>query len=163
MGEPDKLNRGSAKVIFLLSVLFPLTYLIHIAEEYWIGEGYLSYLYRIRGVHMSAARFWIAQSVGIVLMIIGILIARQVKFLRVMLTILGAITLINGITHTLTAILKGYGPGLFSSILLWMPLGAFTLIYFKGRIIRWKYWMAIGIGLAVNVVIDIFTLRGGKF
>ena len=97
-------------------------------------------------------------------MIIGILIAYRVQFLRVMLCILGAIVLINGITHSATAFMKGgYGPGLYSSIFLWIPLGLFTLFYFRNRIIRWKFWMAIGIGIAVNVVIDIFTMRGARF
>ena len=45
----------------LWSWLFPLSYLIHIAEEYWGGEGYPAYLLRLRGVHMSTARFLAAQ------------------------------------------------------------------------------------------------------
>ena len=41
---------ASQRIALLLSWLFPLSYLLHIAEEYWGGEGYLAYLLRIRGV-----------------------------------------------------------------------------------------------------------------
>ena len=158
--KPDYSNRW----VLLFSWLFPITYLIHIAEEYWVGEGYSAYLLRIRGVHLEPTRFWISQIVGTVLMVVGIFIARKLRFLFVMLVIIGSIVMINALTHTITAITKGgYGPGLYSSIVLWFPLGVATLIYFRNRCIRWKYWMAIGIGIAVNVVVDVFTMRGARF
>jgi hypothetical protein len=65
----------------LWSWLFPLSYLIHIAEEYWGGEGYPAYLLRLRGVHMSTARFLAAQSVGFILVTVGVFLARRLKFL----------------------------------------------------------------------------------
>ena len=149
--------------IKLLSWLFPVTYLIHIAEEYWGGEGYSDYLLRIRGVHLSPARFWVAQVIGAMLMITGIVLARRLRFLFVMLVIIGSIIMINGLTHAITALKEGgYGPGLFSSLFLWIPLGLTTLIYLRNRCIRWKYWMAIGIGVAVNLAIDLFTMRGAR-
>lgn len=151
------------KWVSILSWLLPLTYVIHIAEEYWVGEGYLAYLYRIRGVHMSPTRFWVAQMIGTALMVAGVVIAKQKFFLRTMLVVIGSIIFVNGITHTATAIITyGYGPGLYSSIFLWIPLGLATLIHFRKRVIRWKYWICIGIGVAINLVVDIFTLRGGR-
>ena len=110
---------------------------------------------------MSPARFWVAQIVGVVLIVSGIIIARRLEFPFFMLVLVGSIVMINGITHTVTAITQGgYGPGLFSSVFVWIPLGAFTLVYFRNRCIKWKYWMAIGIALGVNLVVDLFTMRG---
>ena len=91
----------------LWSWLFPLSYIIHIAEEYWGGEGYPAYLLRLRGVHMSTARFLAAQSVGFILVTIGVILARRLKFLPMMLVILGALVAGNALTHTVTAL--GYG------------------------------------------------------
>jgi uncharacterized protein with HXXEE motif len=142
---------------------FPLTYVIHIVEEYWGGEGYPAYILRLRGVHMSTARFLVAQSVGLVLVTIGVILARRFNFPQMMLIILGAIVLVNGITHTVTAIsIMSYGPGLFSSIFVWMPLGIFTLIRFKAALSRKRYWIAVAIGVGVNVVVGILTMRGGR-
>src|SRR5882724_13376436 len=88
----------------LWSWLFPITYLIHIAEEYWGGEGYPAYLLRLRGVHMSTARFLAAQSVGFILVTIGVILARRLKFLPMMLVILGALVAGNALTHAVTAL-----------------------------------------------------------
>lgn len=153
---------SQAAVNFWLWV-FPVTYLIHVAEEYWGGEGYPAYILRLRGVHMSTARFLVAQGVGVVLVTIGVILARHFKFPRMMLIILGAIVLVNGITHTLTALsIMSYGPGLWSSIFIWMPLGIFTLLRFRSGVATKQYWIAIAIGVGVNVVVGILTMRGGR-
>lgn len=142
---------------------FPITYLIHIAEEYWVGEGYPAYILRLRGVHMSTARFLVAQSVGVILVTIGVVLSRRFNFPQMMLIILGTIVLVNGITHTVTALsIMRYGPGLWSSIFIWMPLGLFILIRFRNSVSRKRYWIGIGIGVGVNVVVGILTMRGGR-
>ena len=153
---------STATVNFWLWV-FPITYLIHIAEEYWGGEGYPAYILRLRGVHMSTARFLVAQSVGVVLVTIGVILARRFNFPQMMLIILGSIVLVNGLTHTVTALsIMSYGPGLWSSIFIWLPLGIFTLVRFRNAISRKRYWIAIAIGVGINVVVGILTMRGGR-
>ena len=152
------------RLTILWSWLFPLSYLIHIAEEYWGGEGYPAYILRLRGVHMSTGRFLAAQSVGLILVTIGVIAAKQIKFLPMMLVILGALVAGNAITHTVTALsIMSYGPGLISSIFVWGPLGIATLIRYKSAIDdQRQYWIAIAIGIAINVVVGILTMRGGR-
>lgn len=159
----NRTNSPSAKATNFWLWVFPVTYLIHIAEEYWGGEGYPAYLLKLRGVHMSATRFLLAQSVGFVLVTIGVILARRFKFPQMMLVILGTIVLVNGITHTATALsILQYGPGLWSSIFIWMPLGIFTLLRFRSGVSTKKYWIAMAIGVGVNVVVGILTMRGGR-
>ena len=148
----------------LWSWLFPTSYVIHIAEEYFGGEGYPAYILRLRGVHMSTARFLAAQSVGLILVTIGVVLAKQLKFLPMMLVILGALVAGNAITHTVTALsILSYGPGLVSSILVWGPLGIATMIRYKSAIDDQKqYWIAIAIGVGINVIIGILTMKGGR-
>jgi hypothetical protein len=156
-------NPPSAAAVNFWLWVFPVTYLIHVAEEYWGGEGYPAYILRLRGVHMSTGRFLVAQGVGVVLVTIGVILARRFKFPRMMLIILGAIVLVNAITHTLTALsIMRYGPGLWSSIFIWGPLGIFTLLRFRNGVARKQYWIAIAIGVGVNVVVGILTMRGGR-
>ena len=156
-------NSPPAAAINFWLWVFPLTYLIHIAEEYWGGEGYPAYILRLRGVHMSTTRFLVAQSVGVVLVTIGVILARRFNFPQMMLIILGAIVLVNGLTHTVTALsIMRYGPGLWSSIFIWIPLGIFTLLRFKNAVSRKRCWIAIAIGASVNVVVGILTMRGGR-
>ena len=145
------------------SWLFPLTYLIHIAEEYWGGEGYPAYLFRVRGVHLSSNRFWMVQALGTVLMIAGVILARRLNFSHTMVIIMATIVLVNGLTHIATSLSNGaYGPGLVSSILIWLPLGIYSLIHFMNEVSRRRYWTAIAIGVAVNLVVFVITMRGGR-
>jgi hypothetical protein len=146
------------------SWLFPLSYLVHIAEEYWGGEGYPAYIFRLRGVHMSNTRFLLAQGTGAVLVALGIVLARRFKFLPMMLVILGAVVTGNALTHAVTALsILGYGPGLWSTLLLWGPLGILTLIRFKSALDdQRQYWLAIAIGVGINVVVGLLTMRGGR-
>ena len=143
--------------------MFPVTYLIHIAEEFWGGEGYLAYLFRLRGVEISPTRFFVLQGVGVLLIIAGIIISQQLHFTRFMLVLLGAIVLSNGITHTITAIRDGgYGPGLVSCVLIWIPLGLVTLIRLVGQPNTIQYVVAMMTGFAINGAVAIIALRGGR-
>ena len=148
----------------LWSWLFPLSYVVHIAEEYFGGEGYPAYILRLRGVHMSTGRFLAAQSVGFILVTIGVIAAKQFKFLPMMLVILGALVAGNAITHTVTALsIMSYGPGLVSSIFVWGPLGITTVVRYKSAIDdQRQYWIAIAIGVVINVIVGILTMRGGR-
>ena len=160
---PTQPNAPSAAATNFWLWVFPITYLIHIAEEHWGGEGYPAYILRLRGVHMSTARFLVAQGVGFVLVTIGVILARRFMFPQMMLVILGTIVLVNGITHTVTALsIMSYGPGLWSSIFVWMPLGIFTLLRFRKGVTNKKYWIGVAIGVGVNVVVGILTMRGGR-
>jgi hypothetical protein len=113
---------------------------------------------------MSTARFLAAQSVGFILVTIGVILARRLKFLPMMLVILGTVVAGNALTHTITALsILRYGPGLFSSIFIWGPLGLATLIHFKKYIDdQRQYWIAIAIGVGINVAVGILTMRGGR-
>ncbi len=145
--------------------LFPLSYLIHIAEEYWGGEGYPAYIFKLRGVHMSTTRFLVAQSVGFFLVTIGVLIARRLKFLPMMLVILGSVVAVNALTHTVTAL--SYVARMDRVFFLQSSFGVrsacATIIHFKSRIRKQKqYWIAIAIGVGINVVVGILTMRGAR-
>ena len=113
---------------------------------------------------MSTARFLAAQGVGFFLVTIGVVVARRLKFLPMMLVILGALVAGNAITHTFTALsILSYGPGLVSSIFVWGPLGIATMIRYKSAIDdQRQYWVAIAIGVVINVVVGILTMRGGR-
>ena len=144
--------------------LIPLTYLIHIAEEYWGGEGYSAFLLRTRGVYLSPTRFLIAQAIGIVLIVLGVLAARWFRSPHIMIVIMASVVLVNALTHIVHAAghQLSYEPGLLSSVFIWLPLGIFILLRFKRFVKReWTFWLGIVIGVAINVAITVFAMRGG--
>jgi dolichyl-phosphate-mannose--protein O-mannosyl transferase len=160
----DLKNRNQPlAAVDLWSWLFPLTYLIHIAEEYWGGEGYPAYILRVRAVHLSSTRFLVAQALGTVLMAAAVILARRFNFPHMMLIIMASIVLVNGLTHTLTSLSNGgYGPGVLSSALIWIPLSIFSLVRFKQDVSRKRYLIGIAIGLGVNVLVFVITMRGAR-
>ncbi len=157
------LNFLSYSTVTFWSWLFPITYVIHIAEEYWGGEGYSAYLLSARGVHFSPTRFLVIQAAAVVLMVIGILLARRFSFPTLMIVILGSTVLVNALTHILSGIGEGgYGPGLASSVLIWLPLGVATLVQFKNSMTINRYWTGVAIGMGINLIVAVITMRGGQ-
>ena len=151
----------SAHSVALWSWLFPLTYLIHIAEEFYGGEGYPAYLKRLRGVEMSSTKFLVGQAIGLALIVLGILIARRLRFPRQLLVILGTVILFNGLSHLATSVsYREYGPGLISGVLIWIPFGIATLTRFKSSMRPVRFWLYVASGIAINVVIALITLKG---
>ncbi|MFN2511437.1 MAG: HXXEE domain-containing protein [Pyrinomonadaceae bacterium] len=147
----------------LWSWLFPLTYLLHVTEEYWGGEGYSTYLLRLRGVQLSPTRFLVVQSVGLALMIVGIVLARRLHFPNLLSVILGSVVLVNGLTHTILSVsYTEYLPGLITSILLWIPLGIATLLRFRRTMRQARYWLGIALGVGINVIIELVTTKAGQ-
>ena len=154
---------NSASSVVLWSWLFPLTYIIHIGEEFYGGEGYPAYLKRLRGVDMSPTKFLVGQGIGLALIILGIFIARRLNFPRQLLIILGTVVMINGLTHLVTSsYYRQYGPGLISGVLIWIPFGLATLIRFKNVMKPRRYWLYFAIGVGINVAVTLITLQGAR-
>jgi Protein of unknown function with HXXEE motif len=143
--------------------LFPLTFLVHIAEEYWGGEGFSAYLARARGVQLSPTRFLVMNGIGWVLMIVGVILARKLGFAQWLLVCLGMVVMGNGLSHTINTLVTGeYNPGVISGLLIWIPLGAATLLRLKKEMQGRRYWVALAVGIAIQGVVALMALTGGK-
>ena len=139
--------------------LFPISYLIHIAEELSGGEGYSVYLERLRDIHIAPARFAVAHSIALVLMVFGIILAQQLRFPNLLNVVLGATVLLNGLTHTVQTIYHGeYVPGFITGIVIWFPLGIATLLRFRKVMNRGRYVLAIALGAGINIVVELLIL-----
>jgi hypothetical protein len=143
--------------------LFPTTYLLHIAEEYWGGDGYTRHLSQTRGLYLSPLRFFILTAIGFLLMIAGIIVAQTFKFPQLLLVILGTVFFINGLSHAISSILtRKYDPGLISGVLIWVPLGIATLLQLKGSMPTSRYLMGSVIGLMIQGTVSLLALSAGK-
>lgn len=143
--------------------LFLLTYIIHFAEEFWGGESYPAYLYRLRGVRMSNRRFVVSQALGFALLAAACGISLALRFPQLMIAVLSGFVVCNGLSHTITAIFdRRYGPGLVASVVLWIPLGGVSIYLLIGQMSNLRLIFGVAIGLAINGVVALITLRGGK-
>ena len=143
--------------------LFPLTFLIHIAEEYWGGGGFSAYLARARGVNLSPTKFLVMNGIAWALMLLGVVLARKLRFSQWLLVCLSTVVLINGLSHTINTIVTGeYNPGVVSGLLIWIPLGLATLFRLKKEMQGRRYWIALAVGVAIHGVVTLTALTGGK-
>jgi Protein of unknown function with HXXEE motif len=137
--------------------LFPITYALHIAEEYWCD--FPGYLLRTHGVQLTSIRFLVLQSLGLTLMFLGIVLSRRFYFPNQMLIIFAAVVIGNSCNHVVGSILyRGYEPGLVTSLLLWLPLGTITLFRLWGQVKPGRYLMGATIGIAICAAIQVITL-----
>jgi hypothetical protein len=149
--------------VLILSWLIPLAYLIHISEEYWGGGGYSAYMARVRGVQISPVRFLVLNGIGCGLMLLGMFLARRLRFLEWLVVCLCTVEAANGVSHTLTAVVKSsYNPGLVTGLLLFIPLGAASLYLLKKSMSRNRYLTAMAVGVAIQGVVSLLALSGGK-
>jgi len=143
--------------------LFPSTYLIHIAEEYWGGEGYPAHMARTKGVRLTPLRFFFLTGLGGLIMIAGIVVAERLNFPQLVLVIFGTVVLVNGLSHTVTGVLTArYNPGLFTGILLWIPLGAVTLARLNGGMSAGRYFTGIALGVGIQLAVSLLAKSGGS-
>jgi hypothetical protein len=144
-------------------LLFPITYVIHVTEEYLGGAAGVALNGRVGGTNVSPSQFVILNSIGVSLMLVGYYIASTKGFSQWLMVMLGTVVLVNGLLHTYATIRDGrYNPGVVSGLAIWAPLGAITLFRLAPRMSSQRLTAAILTGLAVQVTVSILSLKGEK-
>lgn len=139
--------------------LFPLTYFIHIVEEYFVGGGYSAYLRTFRGVELAEHYFLISHVIGLALMLLGLWLAGRYGFPHLMVVILSGTFIANSLVHLVSATIhQSYVPGLVSSLLLWLPLGFATLFKTYGRMNSSRFTLGIIAGVIIAAAVEVATL-----
>jgi hypothetical protein len=152
--RPERLERA-------LAWLFPATYVIHVAEEYLAGVALATSPSKISGANLTPNQFLIVHGVAVLLMIVGLFIARRLQFRSWLLVCFGVVVLINGLFHVAATLrIAAYHPGLITGLLIWIPMGIITLICLKQRVRPVKYWAAVAIGIVINVIALVIALSG---
>ncbi len=141
-------------------LLFPLTFLVHIAEEYWCGGGFYNWA-RVLGMKMDGTRFLqINAAAWMMMLLLSSLAVFFARFRWVMLSIAAAASL-NGSAHVAASVVTAsYSPGLLSGLLLWVPLGAYTLWRARVETSKRVFWGAVVWGLALHALVT-FAARLG--
>ena len=100
---------------------------IHVAEE-WFG-GFPSWVARVVSQPMPVEAFLAINGVAMLLMIAGVRAAIRDDANGWIAVTIATIALVNTASHIGGALLtRGYAPGLISAVVLYVPLGALTLL-----------------------------------
>ena len=141
--------------------LFPATYLVHIGEEYW--GGFPAWASGFGVWELTPAEFLELNGIAWALMTVGVILALRLAPLRWLLISFGAVVLLNGIAHTLASLVTwSYSPGLFSGLLLWIPLGAYALRRAWRTRKRRTFWRAILAGVVMHGAVTLLAFGGGR-
>jgi Protein of unknown function with HXXEE motif len=143
--------------------LFPVTYFLHIAEEYW-GEFPL-WVSRFGGggAAYTSTRFLLLNGAALLLMVVGVILALKLARLRWLVISFGVSVLMNALTHVIASLAThSYSPGLSTGLLFWVPLGAYTL-HRSWRVVRPRtFWASAAVGALIHAVVNMIALSGGR-
>jgi hypothetical protein len=144
-------------------LLFPATYALHIAEEYWAGEGFHRWIGRVARITLSPAQFLSANAVLWAAMIGAVLSVRSLSGEGWIAIALATIVSVNGFGHLLGSLYTGsYSPGVATGLGLWVPLGVYTLLCTVPVVSGAQLWMGIAAGLLAQAIVTLTALTLGR-
>ena len=128
--------------------LFPASYLVHIAEEYWVPPSFYSWASAFFGVTFTARVFLVANALFFAIMVTAVMLVIRRVWSPWVLVALATFVTMNGLLHLVGTVASGvYSPGLVSGVLLWVPLGVATLA--RARLLAGQ---ALRTGVVVGVL-----------
>lgn len=147
-GEEPK-ARPASRPWWLLGL--PLGYLLHLADEWWGGEGFVAWIERATGATVSPTRFLILNGIvwplACALTVAAILKPKLGWFPVTFATVL----LINAALHLLgTLYTSTYSPGLLTAMLFYLPFGIAALRHGRRRLATGAFGWAVFAGVAVH-------------
>lgn len=104
--------------------LFPITYAVHLLEEYFCGGGFPGWAQRALGVQLSNGEFVAWNAFAFASILAGaLLVSRHARFGFIEIAIAIAV-LANATAHVIGSLVTWtYSPGLITGVSLWTPLG----------------------------------------
>ena len=111
----------------LLAWLLVAAYAAHIVEE-WFGE-FPEWVAIVAGAPLPRGAFLAINAVALLLVIAGTRVATRGAARGWIAIAIAAVLFINGLLHMLGSVVTGtYSPGLFTSVVLYLPLGGLALL-----------------------------------
>jgi hypothetical protein len=143
--------------------LFPPTYVIHLTEEYLGAGGFPLWAERMLAIRFSNAEFTAWSTLALGLTCLGAwLVSRDSKF-RFIEIALAIAVLGNVAMHVVASLLTWtYSPGLFTGVLIWIPLGAVRLRSARRASTPRGYMAGVYLGLAVVLITMAVVAVGGS-
>jgi hypothetical protein len=138
-------------------LLLPAAYGVHLAEEWWAGEGFAAWTERLAGAPVSTTRFLILNGVVwplfATLTVLAIVRGRPAWFP----TTFATVVLINAALHLLGSLATAtYSPGLASALLLYAPVGGAALAHGR-RVAPESVGRAVALGVAIHAAVVVIA------
>ena len=150
-------NASSTRPWWLLGL--PLAFLAHIAEEWWGGEGFVSWILRASGQKVSPTRFLVVNGIAWPLALgltLGAILRPKLAWFPVTLA---TVLLINAAFHLLGTLYTGvYSPGLLTALLFYPTFVIAALRHGRRVVSPGTYGKAVAAGVAIHATVFFVAL-----
>jgi hypothetical protein len=124
---------------------------LHVVEEVTGVEG-------LHGINLSLNLFLVLSTGAWLLMTCGIVLAHKLGFPHFIGVCLGTTVFLNGLVHIFNSLInRGYDAGVISGSVLFIPLGAVTLIGLKNSMRRQRYILGVVLGIVIQTIATIIA------
>jgi hypothetical protein len=137
--------------------LLPLTYLAHVAEEFW--GGFPAWMSSLSGAELTPARFLALNAVAWGVMAGGVALTVFTRSFRWLVIAFSTAICVNGAAHLLASLgTRTYSPGVITGTLLWLPLGVYALRSARIRVERHVLVGGIAAGVLFHAAVSLAAL-----
>lgn len=139
-------------------LLLPVSYLLHLAEEWWGGEGFAAWTARAFGSPVSTTRFILLNSIVWPLFSLLTIAAILRPKLAWFPTTFATVVLINAGLHALGSLATAtYSPGLLTGLLLYLPLGLAALAHGRRVVPPRAFQLAVLLGVIIHSLVAVIA------
>ena len=139
-------------------LLLPIGYLLHLAEEWWCGEGFAAWTARAVGTGVSPTRFIIVNSVVWPLFAVLTVLAFKKPALAWFPTTFATVVIINAVLHALgTLATAAYSPGLITGLAIYLPVGGRVLVSGHRELSPRAFTFAALLGVLIHAVVVVIA------
>jgi hypothetical protein len=144
----------------LLVWLLPLSYALHILEE-WFG-GFPQWMALVIGSPLPRSAFIVINAIALVAMVLASRATTRSETNGWMGIAIATLLLVNGLLHILGSLVTAsYSPGLFTSIVLYLPIGQLVLMraWSQSEEAMFRQGVVAGLALHAFVIAIAFGVR----
>lgn len=146
----------------LLAWLLVAAYAAHIVEE-WFG-GFPEWLAVVAGAPLPGDAFLAINAVALFLVAVATRAATRNEARGWLAIAVAAVLFVNALLHILGSVVTGtYSPGLFTGVMLYVPLGGLSLLRAWGQAPHGWFARGVLVGLAAHAAVSLvaFALARG--
>ena len=157
-------NPDRSESVGMWAWYLPAAYAAHVVEEAFGGHGLMEWMAAEGGVRLSLGEFVGLNLVGAGMMCTAAWAALKSKVWRWPLASGATILFVNGIWHiAVCAMTRSYVPGVWTGLLLYVPVGGILLFRMRRLMSPWLFVSAMAIGIVIHGVTIWLVLRTPGF
>jgi len=140
-------------------LLLSCAYMLHLAEEWWGGEGFVAWTARALGRQVSPNRFLVLNGLVWPLFTFLTVLAIKKPALLWFPVTFSTVVVVNATLHVLGSFASvSYSPGVATGLLLYLPVGTFGLVAGWRQLPQPRFGLAVLLGILIHAAVAVIAL-----